>query len=137
MKPIFEEELDLLRKNFNIEIPTNCWKKKGGWILAPTGEGLINIGRLNSKFGGEITFTPSNRNLKSDIIPHFDYCNKNQEYKHKILDLSFLKDKNILCLTSTGKDSEVAYDILFKQLGERERVFTNTSMDVAPTLQLA
>ena len=29
IKPIFNEELQLLKDNFNITIPQNCWKKKG------------------------------------------------------------------------------------------------------------
>ena len=73
IKPIFKEELELLEMYFNItDIPQNCWKKKGGWVLAPTKEGLINVGRLNSKFGGEITFTPSNvMPLKATLLVLF------------------------------------------------------------------
>lgn len=138
IKPIFNEELQLLKDNFNITIPQNCWKKKGGWVLVPDEDNnLINIGRLNSDFNGIITFKPSNREIPTNIVSHIDYCKNNKDYIRKIPNLEYLKDKKIVILTSTGKDSEVARHIIESQIGKRDRVFTNTSLDVSQTLSLA
>ena len=138
MKPIFKEELEILQDRFNIILPTNCWKKKGGWVVVPNEcNELINLGRLKSEFGGLITFKSSNRNIPKEYISHLDYCIKNKDYVSKIPDLSFLNNNEVVILTSTGKDSEVARHIVETQIGKRERTFTNTSLDVHQTYTLA
>ena len=124
MKPIFKEELEILQDRFNIILPTNCWKKKGGWVVVQNKNNeLINLGRLKSEFCGLITFKSSNRNIPKEYVSHLDYCIKNKNYESKIPDLSFLNNKEVVILTSTGKDSEVARHIVEAQIGKRENFY--------------
>ena len=148
MRPMFKEELEMLRKEFNINLPDNCWYDRSRVIqFSKNGDRRV-LGQLTTKTPYKISYKATRGRVpyeKDEVADFKTYLSTTSNYKQKIekcierfkSHLEKYPDHEVVIMNSTGKDSIVAEFVVSSCTYNYVNAFNNTSLETAITIKKA